>query len=92
MTTLFQYVPVCKAILRDAPPIDVFLSKMDAKIDGKSKTLWKNRNEAGMKFSEKVIDICEKNRAKIWYTKSENEKLLKKVQSSETKVKTALIW
>ena len=73
--------------------MELFLSKMDAKIERKSKALWERRAETDdEKHLERVMDICDNNRAKVWYIKSQNEQLLSTVESAEAKIKAALIW
>jgi hypothetical protein len=88
---LFQFVAICRAILRDSSHIQAFLSDMDLKIEEECKTLV-NAARHGNKQAEHSLDVVDNNRGKILFYKSRTEELLAQVQSAENKIRAALIW
>lgn len=71
-----------------------FLLKLDGSIEKKIKGMMEEgaQSETERINLDRIIDVTDNNRAKVWFVKSQTEELLKKVHSAESKIKAVFLW
>ena len=87
-----EYSMVCRTVLRDCPVIDAMLSKLDAKIEAECGRVRELCPAMTAEEVSAVIDVSERNRARLALARQEVEQLLQQVDASSHKIKAALLW
>ena len=87
-----EYAVVCNSVARDCTILDKVLEKYDKKIMEKCDQIRQVMPLDGEEAVARVVRICEQNRARIAFARSQAQECLKEVTNAKLKVKAALMW